>query len=208
MHVSEGVLSAPVLASGAALAVAGTAVGLKKLDYDQIANVGMLSAAFFVAALIHVPIGPASIHLVFNGLVGTLLGWAAFPAILVALILQAMLFQFGGITTLGVNTIIMALPAVLGYYLFSRLIAIWPGKMMIAGFICGFTAVLLSALTLGTTLVLTGESFSAIAKLVVLANLPVMVIEGMVTAFCIGFLSKVRPEMLPFATTRSRDNPT
>jgi len=208
MHISEGVLSAPVLASGAALAAAGTAVGLKKLDYDQIANVGMLSAAFFVAALIHVPIGPASIHLVFNGLVGTLLGWAAFPAILVALILQAMFFQFGGITTLGVNTIIMALPAVLGYYLFGRLIAIWPGKLSIAGFICGFTAVLLSALTLGTTLILTGESFSAIAKLVVLANLPVMVIEGMVTAFCIGFLSKVRPEMLPFGTTRSKDKPT
>jgi len=206
MHISEGVLSAPVLASGAALAAAGTAVGLKKLDYDKIANVGMLSAAFFVAALIHVPIGPASVHLVFNGLVGTLLGWAAFPAILVALILQAMLFQFGGITTLGVNTIIMALPAVLGYYLFGRLLAIWPGKTLIAGFICGFTAVLLSALTLGLTLVLTGESFSAIAKLVVLANLPVMAIEGIVTAFCIGFLSKVRPEMLPFATTLSRGN--
>jgi len=208
MHISEGVLSAPVLASGAALAAVGTAVGLKKLDYDKVANVGMLSAAFFVAALIHVPIGPASIHLVFNGLVGTLLGWAACPAILVALILQAMLFQFGGITTLGVNTVIMALPAVLGYYLFGRLIAIWPGKVAIAGFICGFTAVLLSALTLGTTLVLTGESFSAIAKLVVLANLPVMVIEGIVTAFCIGFLSKVQPEMLPFAKTLSRDNPT
>jgi len=208
MHLSEGVLSAPVLASGAALAAAGTAVGLKKLDYDKIANVGMLSAAFFVAALIHVPLGPASVHLIFNGLVGTLLGWTAFPAILVALILQAMLFQFGGITTLGVNTIIMALPAVLGYYLFGRLIAIWPGKSMLAGFICGFGAVLLSALLLGLTLVLTGESFSIIAKLVVLANVPVMIIEGIVTAFCIGFLKKVRPEMLPFSTTFSPDNST
>lgn len=208
MHISEGVLSAPVLASGAALAAAGTAVGLKKLDYDKIANVGMLSAAFFVAALIHVPIGPASVHLVFNGLVGTMLGWAAFPAILVALILQAMLFQFGGITTLGVNTMIMALPAVLSYYLFGHLIAIWPGKSTTAGFICGFSAVLLSALTLGTTLILTGESFNVIAKLVILANVPVMVIEGIVTAFCIGFLNKVRPEMLPFASPLSRGKPT
>lgn len=199
MHISEGILSAPVLVSGAALAAAGTAVGLKKLDYDRIANVGMLSAAFFVAALIHVPVGPASVHLIFNGFVGILLGWAAFPAILVALILQAMLFQFGGITTLGVNTVIMALPAVTCYYLFGRLIAIRPANTMLAGFICGFLAVLLSALLVGVTLILTGESFSVIAKLVVLANAPVMVIEGIVTAFCIGFLKKVQPEILPFA---------
>ena len=199
MHISEGVLSAPVLVSGAALAAAGTAVGMKKLDYDQIANVGMLSAAFFVAALIHVPVGPASVHLVFNGIVGTLLGWAAFPAILVALILQAMLFQFGGITTLGANTVIMALPAVACYYLFGWFISRWPASTLLAGFISGFLAVLLSALLLGMALVFTGESFSVIAKLVVLANAPVMFIEGIVTAFCIGFLKKVRPEILPFS---------
>ena len=108
MHISEGVLSGPVLISGGALAAAGTAIGLKKLDYDRIAQAAILSAAFFVASLIHVPIGPANAHLILNGLVGLLLGWAAFPAILVALVLQAMLFQFGGITALGVNTMIMA----------------------------------------------------------------------------------------------------
>lgn len=199
MHISEGILSAPVLISGAALAVTGTAVGLKKLDYDKIANAGMLSAAFFVAALIHVPIGPTSVHLIFNGIVGILLGWAAFPAILVALMLQAMLFQFGGITTLGANTIIMALPAVICYYLFGRFISKRPSIAMIAGFACGFLSVFLSALLLGATLIFTGQSFNAIAKLVVIANFPVMVIEGIVTAFCIGFLKKVRPEILPFA---------
>ena len=108
MHISEGVLSGPVLISGGALAAVGTAIGLRKLDYDHIAKAGMLSAAFFVASLVHVPIGPANAHLVLNGLVGLLLGWAAFPAILVALVLQAVLFQFGGITVLGVNTIITA----------------------------------------------------------------------------------------------------
>ncbi len=112
MHISEGILSGPVLISGATLAAAGTAVGLKKLDYDRIAQSGILAASFFVAALIHVPVGPSSVHLILNGIVGLLLGWAAFPIILVALLLQAVLFQFGGITTLGVNTVIMALPAV------------------------------------------------------------------------------------------------
>jgi hypothetical protein len=122
MHISEGVLSAPVLISGGVLAAVGTAIGLKKIDYDQLARVGILSASFFVASLVHVPIGPSSVHLIMNGIVGLLLGWAAVPAILVALLLQAVFFQFGGITTLGVNTIIMALPAVLCSYLFAPLL--------------------------------------------------------------------------------------
>jgi cobalt/nickel transport system permease protein len=36
---------------------------------------------------------------------GLLLGGAAFPAILTALLLRAMLFQFGDLTVLGVNTV-------------------------------------------------------------------------------------------------------
>ena len=62
MHISEGVLSGNVLLAGGALAAAGTAIGLKKLDYEQIARVGILSAAFFVASLVHVPIGPSNVH--------------------------------------------------------------------------------------------------------------------------------------------------
>ena len=122
MHISEGVLSGPVLVSGIVLAAGGTAVGLKKLDYDRIPQAGILAAAFFVASLIHVPIGPSNVHLVLNGIVGLLLGWGAFPAILVALILQAIFFQYGGITTLGVNTVIMAVPAVFCFHLFGRLV--------------------------------------------------------------------------------------
>ncbi|MGD9383870.1 MAG: cobalt transporter CbiM, partial [Desulfobacterales bacterium] len=122
MHISEGVLSAPVLVTGAALAVAGISVGLKKMDYEKIPEAAVLSAAFFVASLIHVPMGPSNVHLVLNGINGLLLGWLCFPSILVALALQAILFQFGGITVLGVNTVIMALPGLMGYYLFGGLI--------------------------------------------------------------------------------------
>ncbi|HEX67536.1 MAG TPA: cobalt transporter CbiM, partial [bacterium] len=113
MHISEGVLSAPVLSTGAIITAAGTYLGIKNLKEEKIPQAALLSSAFFVASLIHVPVGPSSAHLVLNGLVGILLGWIAFPAILLGLFLQAILFQFGGLTTLGINTVNMALPAVI-----------------------------------------------------------------------------------------------
>jgi cobalt/nickel transport system permease protein len=64
MHISEGILSPPVLLIGGAVTVVGTAIGLKKLDYDRIMTVSLLTATFFVASLIHVPIGPGSVHLI------------------------------------------------------------------------------------------------------------------------------------------------
>jgi cobalt/nickel transport system permease protein len=197
MHISEGVLSGPVLVSGAALAAAGTAIGLKNLDYDRIAQTGILSAAFFVASLIHVPIGPSAVHLLLNGLVGLLLGWAAFPAILVALALQAVFFQFGGITTLGVNTVIMAAPAVAVYGLFRCATAKRPATMVPVAFCCGFLAVFLGAIMVGLALVFTEENFWKVSAMVVAAHVPVMIIEGIIPALCVAFIRKVQPTMLP-----------
>ncbi len=197
MHISEGVLSGPVLLAGAALAAAGTGVGLKKLAPDQIARTAMLAGAFFVASLVHVPLGPTSVHLLLNGLVGLLLGWPAFPAILVGLILQAVFFQFGGLTALGVNTLIMALPAVIGYGLFSRFLKGPRAGALAAAFGCGFLAVLLGGVVAGLALTFSGEHFLNVALALILAHLPVMILEGGMTALCVGFLRRVQPGLLP-----------
>jgi cobalt/nickel transport system permease protein len=198
MHISEGVLSPSVLIAGAGLTAAGVAIGLRKLDNEEIPAMGILSAAFFVASLVHVPAGPASVHLVLNGLLGLILGWKAFPAILVALGLQALLFQFGGLTSLGVNTLNMALPAVGCYYLFGW--AVRPGVKVpvftVAAFACGAFAVLISGVMVGFSLYLTGEAFLPAAKLVVAAHVPVMLIEGGLTLACALFLRRVKPELL------------
>lgn len=197
MHISEGVLSGPVLISGIVLAAAGTAIGLKKMDYDRIPRAGILSASFFVASLVHVPIGPSSVHLILNGIVGLLLGWGAFPAILVALSLQALFFQFGGITTLGVNTLIMALPALLCYFIFNPLIRKRSSIALPAAFACGCFSVFLGAVMVGLALVFTEKDFLKVSGMVVFAHLPIMVIEGIITGFCVAFLRKVDPAMLP-----------
>lgn len=196
MHISEGVLSGPVLLSGAVLAMAGTAIGLRKIDYNQIMTVAILSAAFFVASLIHVPIGPGNAHLILGGLLGVVLGWAAFPSILVALLLQAVLFQFGGLTVLGLNTFTMAGPAVLCYYVFRPMLAKGNGSRFVAAFACGFLAMLISAFLTAGALTLSGEGFVSAARILFYAHLPIMVVEGVITGFAYTFLAKVKPEAL------------
>ena len=196
MHIAEGILSGPVLISGATVAAVGTGIGLKKMDTDQIAQTGMLAAAFFVASLIHVPIGPSNVHLILNGIVGLILGWTAFPAILTALVLQALFFQYGGISTLGVNSIIMALPAVTCGLLLGHAAAKPTAWGSVAAFLTGALSVLLAGLLAALVLFFTEEGFLKAATLILAAHIPVMIIEGIITVFAISFLRKVAPEML------------
>ncbi len=197
MHISEGILSGPVLATGAVFAVTGTVMGLKKMDYDHIVHVAILSSAFFVASLIHVNIGPSSVHLILNGIVGLLLGFAAVPAILTALFLQSVFFQYGGLTALGVNTVVMAFPAVAVHYLFLPLLGKSKTLTFVGGFLAGMTAIILSGLLLGCALWFTDKNFLQTIVTILTAHIPVMIIEGIVTGFCASFLLKVYPEIIP-----------
>lgn len=196
MHISEGVLSPPVLIAGAVLTTAGTAIGLKTLDYDRIMTVSLLTATFFVASLIHVPIGPGNIHLILGGLMGIVLGWSCVPAILVALFLQTLFFNYGGLVVLGANTCIMAIPAIICYYLFRPFIKHNGNKRKLGSFAAGFTAILVGSLLMALALTSTDKGFIQIAKLVVIAHVPLMIIEGFITMFTVGFLAKVQPEFL------------
>jgi cobalt/nickel transport system permease protein len=196
MHISEGVLSPPVLLAGAALTAVGTAVGLKTLDYERIMTVSLLTATFFVASLIHVPLGPGNIHLVLGGLIGLVLGWACFPTILVALLLQTLFFQYGGLLVLGVNTATMALPALLCFYLFRPWLKHNGRQRGIAAFAAGFLAILGSAVLMALALASTDQGFLQVARLLVVAHFPLMCIEGIITMFAVTFLAKVQPEFL------------
>ncbi len=179
------------------MAAAGTAIGLRRLGPERVPQAGLLSAAFFVASLVQVPVGPSSVHLVLSGLLGLVLGWAAFPAVLIALTLQAAFFSIGGITTLGLNTVIMALPAVVCHFLFRRAAAVDSEWLVFgAGFAAGACAVILGALITTGALIVAGKEFSALAPLILAVHLPSAAVEGLVTGSVVVFIRKVRPELL------------
>lgn len=196
MHIVDGALSDPVAIGGAVLAIGAVGYGLRALPLERIPAAGVLSASFFVASLIHVPLGPSSVHLVLNGLAGLALGWAAFPALFVGLLLQAAFFGFGGLTALGVNTIAIAGPAVIMGLLCRPLVArSGPRMAALWGGIAGAGAIALTAIFVALALWMTGEAFLPAAQLVLLAHLPVLVVEGLLTAAAAHLALKVKPDL-------------
>lgn len=199
MHLAEGIISSPVvLGGGALLACGGVAIGLRKMDEAHALRTAVLGSGFFVASLIHIPLFGVSVHLTLSGLLGVVLGWAAFPAVLVGLVLQMALFGFGGITTLGLNTCIMAVPAVAVYYASRALLQKAPAHRRIV-WVCalsGASAVALSALILAAILRTAGQAFLPVVWTILITHIPVMFVEGAVTAAAVSFLTRVSPELL------------
>jgi cobalt/nickel transport system permease protein len=156
-----------------------------------------------LASLVHIPLGPSSIHLTLLGLAGILLGWSAVPALFIALLLQAMLFQFGGLLSLGVNTAVMgtaALSACGVWRLFSggknsRNLprGFGAGARSAAAFASGFAAVITGAALVTLSLFLSSRDLASTAVLMFAANLPLAVVEGVITAFCVFFLQRLLP---------------
>jgi ABC-type Co2+ transport system permease subunit len=271
VHISDGLLTWEWLLGGFLGAAALVALALIRLREETIPRVAILTAAFFVSSLIHVRAGPTTIHLLLSGLIGVTLGFRAPLAIFVGLLLQVLLFQHGGFTTLGVNTCVMTLPALVCFVLFQALHRLpWVNSLparatlvgcaallwylsavysialvcnttwatidqsafdranvwlldpctlasaalfviaMIAaerrlehttefplGFLIGELSVLMTAALNCAVLIAGGEAnWPTPPLLLVVAHLPIAVIEGVILGFVVGFLVRVKPEML------------
>jgi cobalt/nickel transport system permease protein len=217
MHIPDGVLPATVSVAGYATTGAATWYALHKINQRAdpqagIPKASLLTTAFLVGSWIHIPVPPTSVHLVLNGLLGVVLGYYAFPAILIGLFFQAVMFQHGGLTTLGVNATMMGVPALLSYHVFrlrgllvrksapgSRPYRMWNG---VFGFLAGAIGVGIAALVALVLLVTTipshldVEAERASIYALTLAHVPLMFIEGLFTALVILFLQRVKPELL------------
>jgi cobalt/nickel transport system permease protein len=187
-----------VLLTGAAASAGLLAIALRRLDYVALPQAAVLAAAFFVSSLISIPLGPSSAHLLLNGLMGILLGWTAVPALFVALVLQAAFFGYGGVVVLGVNTLNIALPALVCAALLRPLLArAGPRVVLGIGAAAGAGGVLLTALMVALSLGLSGEPFLPAARAVVVIYVPLAVVEALVTGTVLAFLHRVAPELLP-----------
>lgn len=199
MHLSEGVLHTPVLLSGAALAIAGIAVGLRRLESENLPLTALFAAAFFVAGTIHVPVGIGSVHLILNGMAGLFLGWAVFPSFLIALLLQVIFFSFGGFAVLGVNLCVMATPAVIVHYLFrSRLQPQMTLKdRLLVGIGAGVIGVGGAGALASFVLMLDGDkSYLDLVWLLLVSHVPIFILDSIISVGVITSLCKMYPTVL------------
>lgn len=199
MHLSEGVLHSSTLIAGAIVAVAGIAIGLKSLKSDRLSLTALFASAFFVASTIHIPVGIGSVHLILNGIAGIFLGWAVFPAFLIALALQALLFSFGGFAVLGVNLCIMALPALAVHYLSRPFLRgeLTRKRLISAGILAGVVGVGGAALIASLVLAFDGGSqYRDLIGLLIVSHLPVFVVDSLISVGVLLTLAKMMPEAL------------
>ncbi|WP_416669097.1 cobalt transporter CbiM [Egbenema bharatensis] len=212
MHIPDGILPAPVAVGGYAITGLATWYSLRKISQrkdptQDIPKAALMTAAFFVASSVSIPVPPASIHFILNGLVGVVLGYYAFPALIVGLFLQAVMIGHGGLTTLGVNAAMVGIPALLAYHLFQlryRLVRSPNARWVLGlfGFLAGAIGVGLAAATLYVVVITNIPSGFDVATEraaitgLTLAHLPLMVIEGVFTAMLVIFLWRVKPNLL------------
>jgi cobalt/nickel transport system permease protein len=277
VHLPDGLLTAPWWIGGLVAAAAMMIVGAWRIRDEEIPQVALLTAAFFIATSIHVPVpaGPRT-HLLLNGLLGVILGRRALLAIPVGLVLQAALLQHGGFAALGVNACVMALPALLCWFVFaglrrlpwirhpwSRAGLVWSSSALFllslvysvsillsnstiaqladldtarandiafhpatllgiavaaallafierrlentpefpVGLFLGQIAVLTTVLLNGLALLLGGQgNYYLLVLLTIIMHLPLAMIEGIILGFTIGFLARVKPELIGWAS--------
>jgi cobalt/nickel transport system permease protein len=210
VHIADGILTWPWWSGGFALAAVLALLGSRRIRDEEIPQIAVLTAAFFVASSIHVRIFGTSVHLLLNGLVGVILGRRAALAIPVGLFLQAALLLHGGILTLGVNSCVMVLPALLAWQMFALFgrLPSFQRQWFTIGLLIGSSTALATVILNSLVLAWGGqEDWPVLAELVLLAHLPIVAIEGIIVGFTIRFLAQVKPEMLGLALREKRECP-
>lgn len=208
MHIPDGLLPLGMTLAGWACAAGLAAFSLNRINAQPDPRAGlpraaMMTAAFFAASLVHIPVPPASVHLMLAGLMGAMLGWYAVPAILIGLVFQAVMFGHGGLTTLGLNGVILGLPALAAFGLTRAFAArTHPVAAALVSFAAGAGAVLV-AVALFTAVLLAGLPAHLDAEVerrailaLALAHIPLAVAEGVVVAAVLGFLRRTDPGMI------------
>lgn len=214
MHIQDGFLTGQwaVIWSGAAsVFVAKGIYDVKKRAQKVLMFkplLGLISAAVFFISLvpIPVPIAGTSSHPCGTPLAAILVGPFVSVVLSVAtLLLQALFFAHGGITTLGANVLAEGVAGSLagyGIFLLGRKMGLSLGIAAgIAGLIGNLAVYCTTSLELalgmpGIHNLTIAKAFLTFLGLYMPAQLPLAVLEGLLTGAMITYIAKVRPDIL------------
>ena len=206
MHIPDGFLTLPVYSSFWALALGFLGVSLRKTREflgERFIPLMAVSASFiFAAQMLNFPVlGGTSGHLIGGVLAAVLLGpYAGIIVLALVLIIQCLVFQDGGITALGANIFNMAVIGAGGGYLIYAFIRrrIAENKGILFGvFIGSWLSVIAASISCSLQLGLSGTSpFKAVFASMLFVHIFIGLGEAFITTFVIGFILKVRPDLI------------
>ncbi len=201
MHIPDNFLSPPVWASLDAIAIPSLAVVSRRAQgsaqVNHFATLGVMGAFVFAAQMVNFPVGfGTSGHLVGGTLLAAIFGpWAAALVLSAILIIQALVFQDGGVLALGPNIINMALLGVLAGYLPFRFFrqTRWKWQGVFGGGVC---SVLLSGILALGELLLSGNPISATLLLISFGLFTINALaEGAITVSVLKAIERLNPEI-------------
>jgi len=160
---------------------------------------GMLAAFIFAGQMLNTPVGGGtSGHMLGGVLAAVFLGpWTASLVMASVFIIQALLFQDGGITALGANIINMGLiGTIFGYYVYVNLNKFLKNTPLSAG-IAAWMALVLGSLACAVELGLSGTVDVGIAvPAMVSVHMFIGLIEAGITSTSIAYVKSRRPDLL------------
>jgi cobalt/nickel transport system permease protein len=206
-HIPDGFLSIPVLAGSAGASAAALAVAARRsratLGEREGPMLGAATAFVFAAQMLNFPLGiGASAHLLGAALVAVLLGPASGTLVLFAVLLvQALLFQDGGIAALGANTLNIAVvgvgSATIAFRALLRVVGTGPRATMTASAVAAWISTVLVGVAVALELALSGLVPLPTGLTVVGGgHVVVGIFEAVLTGVLVGLVLRARPELL------------
>lgn len=204
LHIPDGFLSLPIsiLCWIVTLVVLAFAVRQAQKTFAErlVPLAGIMAAFIFAGQMINFPVtGGTSGHLIGATLAFIVLGpWLGMLAMTAVIVLQALLFQDGGLVVMGANILVMGIvPGMVGYGLYRMVRDKARGTRIavtgVAAWLSVVIAALLTALLLGFSgTVSMGVVIPAMTGIHVLIGIG----EALITVFALGFLLQTHPDLL------------
>lgn len=209
IHLEDGAFSPVWLLIWSLIAAVLVACALlvnrrKEIPPRKIAIAAMCVSVGFAVFMVEVPTPVGPVHMNFTPLIGILVGPSLGSLVVLVINIFGAAIGHGGWGMVGPNSIVNIVEVVIGYYAFR----LFRTKLKIGHFWSGFSA---------TTIALTASAFMVVVIVVVseiqgshltreqtLNNMLILAavnvvtgaVEGMVTAYIVSFLARVRPDLL------------
>ncbi len=204
MHIPDGFLSLTisVFCWVVTLLMLALAVqrGREAFDERLAPLAGVMAAFIFAGQMINFPVaGGTSGHLIGATLAYVVLGpWVGMLAMTAVIVLQALLFQDGGLVVMGANVLVMGIvPGMVGYgvYQFGKAGSGWVKTAVIGS--GAWLSVVIAALVTAFLLGFSGTTSLAVAiPAMVGIHMLIGFGEAMITVAAVRFIERIRPGLL------------